>query len=159
MNPDEIRKAVKPYVIGWVPYPKRFAVMGDEITTSVAWAWETSSYIPQLYNGLYATSAAAAANGDEFTFGIFIAAGDYTFYHMARSYSSMGKVDWYVDGSSVATGRDWYSSPGAYKLDSFAVTISTSGYHVVKLKVNGKHASSSDYCVGITKIWGKQAAD
>jgi len=140
-------------------YPKRFAVMGDEITTSVTM---TFSLIPDgvnLYNGIFGPTVANANNGDEYTFSVFIAAGNYTFYHLGRKVTDGGKLDWYVDGSSVATGRDWYAATATTYIDSFAVTIATSGYHVIKIKVNGKNASSSGYRATFAKIWGKQAAD
>ncbi len=140
-------------------YPKRFSVMGDEITTSVTM---TFSLIPDgvnLYNGIFGPTVENANNGDEYTFSVFIEAGNYTFYHLGRKVTDGGKLDWYVDGSSVATGRDWYAAKAATYTDSFAVTIASSGYHVIKIKVNGKNASSRDYRATFAHIWGKQATD
>jgi hypothetical protein len=108
---------------------------------------------------VWSTAAANADNGDKFTFGVFLAAGTYTFYHMGRSQPEAGKLDWYVDEVLVASGRDWYAGTAAFKLDSFSVAVLTSGYHTILMQVNGKHASSTDYRTIITKIWGMQATD
>jgi len=140
-------------------YPKRFAVMGDEITTAVA-NWAFTAVASMQYGGSWVAPTANAANGDEYTFSAWLAAGNYTVYHLGRKGTAQGIVDWYLDGSAIAAGanRDWYAAAGATFTDSFAVTL-TAGYHVFKLKVDGKHASSTDYVVSITKIWLKLAAD
>jgi len=157
MNADEIRKAVRPLVPGWSPYPKRFAIMGDELTTVATMTY--SAVDVQLYNGIWSTAAADAANGDEFTFSVYLDVGTYTFYHMGRMHPECGKLDWYVDGTLVASGREWYATTATNKVDTFSVTITNGGYHKVLMKVNGKNASSSDYRFICTKIWGKQATD
>lgn len=140
--------------------PTRFAVMGDEITTKVA-NWGFSAVASLQYGGYWQAGAADCKNGDEYTFSAHLAAGTYTLYHLGRKAHDKGIIDWYLDGSAISGGanRDWYAATAATYLDSFSVTVSTSGYHVFKAKVDGKNGSSSDYVISVIKIWGKQATD
>lgn len=141
-------------------YPKRFAVMGDEITTAVS-NWGFSAVASMQYGGFWTAPAANSNNGDEYTFGAYLCAGTYTLYHLGRKASDKGIIDWYIDGSAITGGanRDWYAATAVTYIDSFSVTVAASGHHVFKAKVDGHNKSSSDYNVAITKIWLKQATD
>jgi hypothetical protein len=103
---------------------------------------------------------ASPANGDSFTNSCVLAAGTYTFYAQGESGSNRGKIDWYVDSTLVASAQDWYNAAATVNtVNSFSVTLSTSGYHVVKGLVNGKNASSSSYYITLTKYWLKPTTD
>jgi hypothetical protein len=84
---------------------------------------------------------------------------------MGDTDSNRGIIDWYLSengGSfnSFTTGQDWYAgsvSSGVVKTAS--ITISASGYHVLKGIVNGKNASSSNYYIVLRKMWLKPSTD
>jgi hypothetical protein len=64
------------------------------------------------------------------------------------------KVDFYIDGVLVLAAQDLYSGGLVFNvIKSGSVTIPTSGYHHLLMKVNGRNASSTDYVVTYTKIF------
>lgn len=139
-------------------YPKRAAWFWDEVTTSVTMT--VSLDAAQAYQAFWYNTAANAADGDEYYFSCVLAKGTYTIYTLGYKYNYRGKVDYYMDGVVVGTGQDWYSAGTANITQSIAnVSVTYDGYHILKIKVNGKNGSSSDYAVAMTKTWIKQAAD
>jgi len=155
MNPDEIRKAVRPFVSGWVPYPDGYsgngasfvgytaagAIIADNVVTIASTAF---------YGGVYLQStAASAADGVYYILNLPLAAGTYTVLVSYGKNTSYGKFDMYMDGVKIsgATPLDCYAASATYN-NEWAVTgvvIAAGGWHVLKILTNGKHASSSDY--------------
>jgi hypothetical protein len=76
--------------------------------------------------------------------------------------SNGGKLDWYLDGSTFATGQDWYAASNSLNT-MFTVTnvsVAASGWHVVKYVVNGRNASNTTgYRAPLTKMWFIPASD
>jgi hypothetical protein len=103
----------------------------------------------------------AAADGDTFTNGCFLAAGVYTFVVLGSSDNNRGKIDWTLDGVSIVTGQDWYSAASVVNVvkSTSSVAVLYSGWHQVKGVVNGKNGSSSGYNMLLTKMWFTPAAD
>jgi len=139
-------------VIGNPTIPNVATMWGDEVITSVT---ITRNAVSTTYSYCYLMYAAAAnaADGDEYTWRFNLSAGSYTINLLGGVNTNAGKLDAYVDDVLVGSGQDWYAA-GAAALKSFSSCIVPySGNHVLKLKVNGKNASSADYCVRLTKIW------
>jgi hypothetical protein len=95
------------------------------------------------------TLAANANDGDTFRAGFWIADGSYTLYLHGRVQTDAGKVDIYVDEVLQTSAQDWYAASAANNQQSCVISVVGSGYHVLKIKVNGKNASSSDYTFNI----------
>lgn len=127
-------------------WPRTANVLGMQITTngagSVTGQLNSSGYLLGYVFGL---TAAEAADGDEYYFSVMLEAGAYTVYTDGGNNPSAGKVDWYIDNVLATSGQDWYAAAAAVARKSFTYTITTSGYHHVCVKVNGKNASSTDY--------------
>ena len=92
---------------------------------------------------LLATSAANANNGDYLDSDTgLLESGTYTVYIHARQETTAGKFDVYLDEVSIATGLECYAAASAAFLITIPnVAVVGSGYHKLRLKINGKHAS------------------
>jgi hypothetical protein len=95
------------------------------------------------------TTAANANDGDIFTAGFWLGDGSYTLFIHGRVQTDAGKVDIYVDDVLQTSAQDWYAASAANNHQSCAITVVGNGYHLLKIKVNGKNASSSDYTFNI----------
>lgn len=96
----------------------------------------------------------AAANNDEWTNGFVCAAGTYSINFLTITDADRGMLDVYVDDVSVATGLDFYlASVVRNTVISASGIVLTAGYHTLRCKVNGKHASSTGYRIPLSKIY------
>lgn len=87
-------------------------------------------------------------------------ADDYIFHAMGTTGTNCGKMDFYLDSESTPfiSAQDWYSDPKAYNVEKTgAVTVSTSGKHLMICWVNGKNGSSSAYYYSFSKFWFTKA--
>jgi hypothetical protein len=108
---------------------------------------------------LIATSAANANDGDYFDTDIWVDGGTYTVYIHARQETTAGKFDVSLDEISIATGQEGYAaSSAAFLITITGVVVVGSGYHKLRLKINGKHASSSDYTMNLYSVTFKPGA-
>lgn len=141
-----------------VSYPKRWTCWHDEATVITGNALSGDSSSGNLFYSRFYQNAPAV--NDEFTHGCFLAAGTYTFTVQGNTANNCGKIDWYLDGSTFETNQDWYSGSTVNSVKKTAsVVIAASGWHTLKGKVAGKHASSSNYFAVLTKYWFKQSSD
>ena len=98
------------------------------------------------YNNYMNASAPDANDGDEYRIYFAITAGVYDIDLLGVTASSCGITDYYLDGTLIASGGDWYSSAANYnELKTIADVSISSGQHILTIKINGKNASSSDY--------------
>jgi len=146
MNPDEIRKAVRPFIPGWVPYPKFSTFNGY----SMRWYNAAGTELPLAFSTDFdVVRQAAAGNANDGDYAIIkciLAAGNYTIRHYYTKSSTAGKHDIYVDGVKVTSSViDQYAASTAQAATDTAITLAVAGEHTFKWLVNGKHASSGDY--------------
>lgn len=97
---------------------------------------------------LISTSAANAADGDTFDAMAWIEGGTYTLKIHGRKETTAGKFDVYIDGVLASSGNDAYASAANFMFSISDVAISGSGYHTIRIKINTKNGSSSDYTFG-----------
>jgi hypothetical protein len=96
---------------------------------------------------------ANSADGDEYKWSFDIAPGTYTVKAFVRAMPSAPKWDMYLDDVSFATGLDNYAAGVTRNVEkSGTMIVAEGGRHVLKFKVNGKHASATDYQFGLTCI-------
>lgn len=92
------------------------------------------------------------ANGDERLINLVLEKGTWTLVLIGETASTCCKSDVYLDGVLQGSTLDWYSSTVAYNVEkSVTVAVLTSGQHALKLKVNGKNASSTNYQLRLTR--------
>jgi hypothetical protein len=123
--------------------PESCTVFSFEAATSVTVADTVSGGNFYFYRG---PTAANANDGDEYTYSFVLAAGSYTLTTYGASVGSAGMVDYYLDGTLISSGEDWYSgalTDGVKKTQT--ATIAVGGRHTLKIKLNGKNASSTDF--------------
>ena len=128
-------------------YPVYFFCLGNALLMNgayVAWTKNTASAQPLGVSWNHATTDCNDA--DEYTISMPLAAGDYLAEINYVQSSGGGIFDAYFDDVLISSGTDTYA--GSTTLDnvySQALTCSGDGSHTFKVKINGKHASSSDY--------------
>ncbi len=136
--------------------PKRATVWIDEATVLTGNAINLGVLTTQMYNSIGFQNA--AANGDALTWSVWLLTGSYTLYILGQTNPDAGIQDIYLDGVLAASTIDWYSAGGVQNvIKSAAVTITGTGYHVLKSVVNGK--TGSDYRLYLTKLWLRPTAD
>jgi len=145
------------YLIPTNNYPQRATMWHDEATVitgnALAIIYITSTNIAShAYQN-------TAADGDSFSNSFFLKAGTYTFSVIGTTAGAAGRADWYIDGVKEVSLQDWYGSTAWGVTKTASVTVATDGYHQLIGTVNGKHASSSDYILQLTKYWFKPATD
>lgn len=94
-----------------------------------------------------------ASDGDYIQWFVNLAAGTYTLTHTYTSASNRGKWDWYLDTTKLGT-IDGYSAGPVYNVVSTVtnITIAADGNYTLKLLVNGKHASSTEYYYDVPSV-------
>ncbi len=101
-----------------------------------------------LPSGASLLPGSEAADGDYYICYVWLMPGTYSFLVNFAKGSSFGKADLYVDGVKVnATTLDMYAAGASYANDWNVGNISVSYYslHELKILINGKNASSTDY--------------
>lgn len=139
-------------------FPKRATHWHDESTivngNALARVVDARAYNTYSYQN-------ASADADAFSFAVWLAPGDYTFYVLGETNANCGIIDWDFDGGDDAiTGQDWYTAGQVANVEkSGSITLTVGGYIVVTGTINGKHASSGGFNMKLTKMWFKQAVD
>ena len=138
-------------------YPKRLTLMGDELMASGA----VTNFMAASQRYGYHTFVTTPANGSWFTGGGMLRKGTYSIKALVVTANNQGKFDIYLDDVLVSSGNDDYSGVSTYNvlIAIGAINVTYSGYHTLKLLVNGKNGSSSNYYLSVTKVWMHQATD
>ncbi len=120
----------------------RFYAMYLAATTTETLTWTSNA--SQTLGGYW--FQAVPNDGDEFSWQVILDAGVYSFGWCGLTFNNTAKIDWYLDDVLIQSGQDWYSASIAYGVTkTFNYSIPSEGKYTVKLKVNGKNASSSGY--------------
>jgi len=98
------------------------------------------------YNGL-------GVNGDNISYNVYLAAGTYTLRLLILTSTNSGILDVDIDSTEVAS-FDQYSSPSVYNVlnSQTGIVIASAGLKTLRLRVDGKNASSSGWVVRVTTI-------
>lgn len=109
--------------------------------------------------GLGYTSNTPADNGDFATWNVEMAAGTWSFRFIFITNTIAGTVDVTLDGSAVAT-LDIYSAGLTYNVTTTTtgIVVPSSGVKTLKILVNGKNVSASDYFYFPTQLSGVKTA-
>ena len=112
--------------------------------------WTKSMGASYLYSAIYCN---ADANGDNFTLKCFLSAGTYTIKLAGYRLTDAPIVDVDVDGANVASFDMYGAADGAYIFNpDTGNVVKTSGVKDIKIRVDGKNASSSNYNARISAI-------
>lgn len=134
-------------------FPQCVTIWAEDIITSVTTAYLYTA--SQRYAFTRYTPVANANNGDLYTASFFIGSGTYSLNHFAYSETSFGKADYYIDGILIGT-LDWNGTGYNILKTISSISIPTSGYHHLLIKING--TTGSDYSIAFTKIYFQPAA-
>ncbi len=100
----------------------------------------------------YARQASPYAIGDEFKNGVFLSADTYTMIVSALRNTASGIVTWYVNDVVVGTTDIYFGGSDYEDLTIAGIVITEAGWQQIRGEVTSKHASSTNYAVGIIKI-------
>jgi hypothetical protein len=94
-----------------------------------------------------------AADADAAEIVVLLDSGTYDVYVAGMTSNNCGILDWKLNGTNFITGQDWYSASlteGVTKTGT--MTIATAGLQTIRMVINGKNGSSSDYYWLLTAI-------
>jgi hypothetical protein len=140
--------------------PTRVTLFHNESLVTAGNAIVGAILATQAHNAVYYQSTSADA--DSFTHAFVLAEGTYTLYIYGQTRTNGAKIDWYVDGASIATGQDWYAASNTADVTKSiaSVVISVGGRHVLTGTVNGRNASNSTgWDIRLTKMYFLPASD
>jgi hypothetical protein len=116
------------------------------------WAFTST---PNAWSG-YFWQNSSHADGDNISYKVYLAAGTYSIRLLARKGNNAPVVDIDIDGAEVAS-FDLYAGSDQENqlLSDTGNVISTGGLKTLRLRVDGKNGSSSDYCarIGLVILW------
>lgn len=101
----------------------------------------------------YGYAAIQANNADELEYVFPLAAGTYEIRVLFRTGSTHGITDLYLDDVEFHS-TDLYSvsTVNNVLVTKTGVVVSTGGLHTLRMKTDGKNASSSDYVRHVTSV-------
>jgi fibronectin-binding autotransporter adhesin len=151
--------------------PKRATLWGEEAITNVNGATGSFQTIAQgvnanqMHNGYgltwNSTDSTSSSKPVSWTWSFAVQAATYTLGVLYSQLTDSGQVQCSIDGVDIGSAIEVYHS-GA-QVYNVTTTISTgaltAGYHVLKMRITGKNASSSGYWVRLTKAWIYPSAD
>lgn len=86
------------------------------------------------------------ANGDNISYQVYLAKGTYTLMFLCRQGPNMPIVDFDIDAGEVASFDLYHvNDTSENRRTQTAIGVATSGLKTLKLRVDGKHASSGGY--------------
>ncbi|KKM81854.1 hypothetical protein LCGC14_1325570 [marine sediment metagenome] len=107
--------------------------------------WSIGMAVVHIYGG-YIINLTGVANGDEIHFSTYLGAGTYTLKMMKQHSNSTGIVDIYIDAAEVASFDTYSSSPSYNNVSTqTGIVVGAGGVKDIKVIVDGKNASSSNY--------------
>ena len=100
----------------------------------------------QLYNP-------PADNGDNISYQVYLDAGTYTLLFLCSTGTNMGIVDIDIDAAEVAS-FNCYSAGSVYNVRKIqtGIVVGAAGLKTLKVRIDGKHASSTDYYTAYSYI-------
>lgn len=140
------------------PYPANFDINVMRGKLGVGGAM--SPTIGNLTLTYHYTSITPAAINNRMDFDFFCRKGTYLLGILAVTASNQGQTRCYVDGTQTGSLLEWYAAGttwGVWKTTSIAVP--TDGQHVLGVKLESKHASSSAYNFFPSFIYGYRTGD
>jgi hypothetical protein len=94
-----------------------------------------------------------AADADAAEIVVLLDAGTYDVTVGGMKGNNLGIIDWKLNGSNFITGQDWYAASLTESVSQTGtMTVSTAGLQTIRMVVNGKNGSSSDYYWLLTSI-------
>lgn len=101
-----------------------------------------------LYNGNFFNLV--ASDGDNFTCDFYSAAGTYKLRFNAPKNNNYGKIDIDIDGVEKGSFDLYAASLDAVNIAEIMGIVLKAGKHQLKVRVDGKNASSSGYQVSLS---------
>jgi len=90
------------------------------------------------------------ADGDNISYKVYLTAGTYTFYSLFKTYSGAAIMDIDIDGVEVASFDGYSAGIVANVLFSQPnIVVAESGVKTVRLRVDGRHASSTGWSLNL----------
>lgn len=133
-----------------LPYSDFYFFMNGKVTSGACTIQAPSINTAWIFNH-YSLTAGTTADGDEVSWYIPLAPGTYTLVVYGAAAGTRAKVDWYIDGTKVVSGQDWYAGSATYTVfTTTGLTVAGLGQHTIACKVNGRNASATGWLISLT---------
>lgn len=83
-------------------------------------------------------------NGDYLEWEVWLPAGNYTAQVHGSTNTNRGITDFLIEGVEEGS-KDWYSAGAGYTDYTFTFTVAATGAQTIRMILDGKNGSSSDY--------------
>jgi len=126
------------------------SIMGETAVGAGTWSY---AHDVSASEGGNLSNAGSHADGDNISFEAYMEVGTYTLQLIVVTAASYGILDVDVDAAEVGS-HDCYSAGTVYNVDmkTTSIAMGTAGLKTIRLRVDGKHGSSSDHYVSISSI-------
>lgn len=113
------------------------------------WVWGAG--ITQYSGWIYYNTS--NVNGDNISYKVYLSRGTYSITFLNSTGLTFGILDLLIDGISKGT-IDLYSDPAVANVIKTLTGcgIYTNGMHIITIKVNNKHASSTGYYIVFSEL-------
>ena len=146
----------------WISNPGQIKDIGEspiimdfDAVSSTSGHWSIGLTAAAYWNH-YMTSS---VNTAWIIYKVFLAKGTYSLFGRFYKATATGILDVDIDASEVAS-FDTYAGSGSWAnlMSSAGITIASSGLKDVRLRIDGKHASSSGYEISVEGLtWARTA--
>lgn len=129
----------------------RTTIFGSDYSSIGQGTWAYSMTASQIRQGYFENTS--TADGDNISFQTYLGAGTYTLYFITYKTSACGIVDIDIDGGEVAS-FDLYAAGDTFNttVNQASIAVATSGIKTIRVRLDGKHGSSSDYICPLSYI-------
>lgn len=118
--------------------------------------WTRFVSVNYLYTGGFYESS--SNDGDNFSVNFRCLAGTYTLRFNSVKGTSYGILDIDIDGVEIGS-KDAYAAGVDYdNIEEISGIVISSGQHTIKFRIDGKHASSTDYFINLNGIYLQRTA-
>ena len=136
-------------------YPTTFLCMWNQMLYNGAYfAYTRTINTGQPFCVYWFVAAATAVDADEYTVVMPLAAGSYYLEIFYVTDDPSGIVDIYFDDVAISTSTDMFTAGSPVYNNRYiqAFTCASDGSHTLKIKLNGKNASATDYQIFATSV-------
>lgn len=123
-------------------------IFGQAPTRVTQGTWAHADTTNEWFADAFSNSTSADGDGVEYDF--YLPAGTYTIYFGTSKNATRGIADFLIDDVEVASFDTYASSSTTYQIMTQAsVNVTTTGAKTLKIVLDGKNASSSDFFLRI----------
>lgn len=124
-----------------------FTVLPWNYSVIVQGTWVFASAAAQWGAFVYSNNSGTPANGDELDFLVYLPAGTYTLRFFNTTGATAAIISFDIDAALAVASFDAYSAGNVFNVlfTQIGIVLSTAGIKTIKVRVNGRNASSTGW--------------